>query len=330
MAKRQRYPSDHRRWFRVMEDILDDPKITVLGAADRWCWVAVLALLNRGNPRTRNGTLQVTLHMLQPTFCKSTNSAVKRILDRLENAGLLEWEIEDGIAEIRVSRWPESQALQRDSEAEPGSSLVYFCSAVDRIKVGTSTNLESRLAALRTSIPDIELLGTVQGTRTLEKRLHRKFLEYHIKGEWFTDCNEIRTWISKNCGQLPGQLPTPSTTPTPTPTPNTLSSRESEPRSPLLNLLSKLPGGEDEKQAFIEHTLPLIEAEVEDGNGSVKTLTIRYYRQYAKKPEAEREYFDWDRKQARLARMHELAREPPRPAPASVPWNTPATRSMFD
>jgi len=86
--------------------------------------------------------------------------------------------------------------------------------------------------------------------------------------------------------------------PAPTATPTTKRTRESEPASPspLLNLLSKLPGKLDEKAAWLDAEFPLIEAEAERGSGSVKTLTIRYYRQYSKTPQAERKYFDFARR----------------------------------
>ena len=44
---RKQYPSDHRRFFRVMEDILDDPGYRALRPADKVAWIDLLALFNR-------------------------------------------------------------------------------------------------------------------------------------------------------------------------------------------------------------------------------------------------------------------------------------------
>ena len=38
MARKQ-YPSDHRRWFRVMEDILDDDGYRSMRAHDKVAWI---------------------------------------------------------------------------------------------------------------------------------------------------------------------------------------------------------------------------------------------------------------------------------------------------
>ena len=44
---RKQYPSDHRRYFRVMEDILDDPGYRALSAPDKVAWLDLLAIFNR-------------------------------------------------------------------------------------------------------------------------------------------------------------------------------------------------------------------------------------------------------------------------------------------
>ncbi len=44
---RPQYASDHRRWFRVMEDVLDDPGYRGLSAADKVAWIDLLAVFNR-------------------------------------------------------------------------------------------------------------------------------------------------------------------------------------------------------------------------------------------------------------------------------------------
>lgn len=50
--------------------------------------------------------------------------------------------------------------------------------------------------------------------------------------------------------------------------------------SPLLNLLSKLPGDRAEKAAFLAETGPQIEVDAATGTRSVPSLTVAYYRRY--------------------------------------------------
>jgi hypothetical protein len=121
--------------------------------------------------------------------------------------------------------------------------------------------------------------------------------------------------------------------PTPAPTPTATKPKESEPEAPsrLLNLLSKLPGEKDEKAAWLDHELPLIEAEVEAGSGTAKTLTIRYYRQYARTPEGERQYFDFAAKKRTRERIAVLeAQERKRAPPADVNSIPPQMTRMFE
>ena len=56
---RKRYPSDHRRYFRVMEDILDDPKLDDETPADVFrAYIRMLAMLNR--TKSRDGVLTLS------------------------------------------------------------------------------------------------------------------------------------------------------------------------------------------------------------------------------------------------------------------------------
>lgn len=52
----------------------------------------------------------------------------------------------------------------------------------------------------------------------------------------------------------------------------------------LLNLIAREPGNPREKELWLTHELPLIEAEVEAKSGTWKTLTLRWYRAYQRRP----------------------------------------------
>lgn len=62
---------------------------------------------------------------------------------------------------------------------------TYFVSAGHgMVKIGRSTDVESRLRSLQTANPDrLELLGTIDGDH--EADLHRRFRDRHAGGEWF-------------------------------------------------------------------------------------------------------------------------------------------------
>lgn len=84
---------------------------------------------------------------------------------------------------------------------------VYFVksTALDLIKIGHTTNLESRLSAISKDVLEIVLLGYREGDRELEQSLHKKFAEFHESGggflgrEWFKDNRKLRYYISRHC-----------------------------------------------------------------------------------------------------------------------------------
>lgn len=81
---------------------------------------------------------------------------------------------------ITVSDLP----TRNPSQIESGDPVVYYIQFGDRIKIGTTRNLEARLAAL----PHDEVLAVERGDRDIEKRRHLQFAESRVtpRGEWFT------------------------------------------------------------------------------------------------------------------------------------------------
>jgi len=81
-------------------------------------------------------------------------------------------------------------------------SYVYFIQSDDFVKIGFTTNIESRLASLQTSIPNnLQLLGVMFGSVSDEKMLHSKFSDFRVRnnGEWFCLNEEIMGFIKENC-----------------------------------------------------------------------------------------------------------------------------------
>lgn len=79
-------------------------------------------------------------------------------------------------------------------------SQVYFLRQIgtDRIKIGYSCNMNGRISALNTSMPEkLELLATVSGARDAEARLHKRFARYRIKGEWYRLEGKLAEYVAK-------------------------------------------------------------------------------------------------------------------------------------
>lgn len=71
--------------------------------------------------------------------------------------------------------------------AEAGD-VIYFVHDTDqqKVKVGVSRNLDSRIRSLKSNTPsEIVLLGSVSGSLELEKVLHRFLAPFHHRREWF-------------------------------------------------------------------------------------------------------------------------------------------------
>lgn len=76
-------------------------------------------------------------------------------------------------------------------------SVVYFAKCERMIKIGFSKNLEERLQTLSVaSSKPIRLIGTVPGSKKLEQFFHKELHEHRVRGEWFKDCPQVRSFIT--------------------------------------------------------------------------------------------------------------------------------------
>lgn len=76
-------------------------------------------------------------------------------------------------------------------------SSVYFAACGERVKIGWSTKVSTRIAQLQTGSPDpIRLLATTPGGRKLERQLHERFAAARVAGEWFDLTPELRELIA--------------------------------------------------------------------------------------------------------------------------------------
>jgi hypothetical protein len=71
---------------------------------------------------------------------------------------------------------------------------VYFIECSGRIKIGFSKDVQSRLRKFATGSPfKFSLLGAIDGDRYLEHRIHKHLVAYREHGEWFRDCDQVRS-----------------------------------------------------------------------------------------------------------------------------------------
>jgi hypothetical protein len=72
----------------------------------------------------------------------------------------------------------------RDRRITTGDPVVYYIRFGDRIKIGTTRNLTTRLA----SLPHDKVLGIERGDRDTERKRHEQFAHLRLtkRGEWFS------------------------------------------------------------------------------------------------------------------------------------------------
>jgi hypothetical protein len=96
------------------------------------------------------------------------------------------------------TKFDHARTLPRKVElADPELSSVYFLAGAGLIKIGVSTNVQSRVRSIRNASPvSIDLLGTVPGGTLGESFLHVSFAHLRRHGEWFEDTPELRHHIA--------------------------------------------------------------------------------------------------------------------------------------
>ena len=82
---------------------------------------------------------------------------------------------------------------------------VYYILFADRIKIGTTRSLATRLY----DIPCDELLAVEPGGCDMEQIRHEQFADHRVIGEWFQDCHELRAHIAdlRTIHAVPTALP---------------------------------------------------------------------------------------------------------------------------
>lgn len=91
---------------------------------------------------------------------------------------------------------------------EPAHVCVYFIQrgGDGPIKIGFSKNPTARLAQLQASVPEPLRLLAVEydlwGGKSLEQRLHKRFKEHRLSGEWFSPAPAILAHVAALRGSI--------------------------------------------------------------------------------------------------------------------------------
>jgi hypothetical protein len=79
-----------------------------------------------------------------------------------------------------------------------GRGEIYFLECGDFVKIGFASVLEGRLRSLRTANPyPLNILATISGYASTEKRLHARFAGARHRGEWFCRTPELLKFINE-------------------------------------------------------------------------------------------------------------------------------------
>src|SRR6185312_3401825 len=74
---------------------------------------------------------------------------------------------------------------------------VYFASSGGRLKAGyTKGDAGKRLQQISAHLPEpLILIGTIEGGLRIERAAQKALHSFHLKGEWFQDCEEAQTIV---------------------------------------------------------------------------------------------------------------------------------------
>lgn len=208
---RPSYPSDHRRWFRVCEDILDDTRLAALGLADQMLYIRLLATLNR--QKSRDGIGRLSLRAATALADRERWAYAEPAYSRLVAGGLVALSHLGGGIEYRVDKWPEHQGfttsiLRRDSDTTPPPTPTHTPKKKNPSLSPLSGETKQKPRTGKSEAPDdlsaeqkVALLAWVRAKHPSEEARIREHvdaaLDYHrARGNRMTSWElACRTWI---------------------------------------------------------------------------------------------------------------------------------------
>jgi len=101
-------------------------------------------------------------------------------------------------AEIRAKEQLEVAKAKRRLTNKGRKEYVYFAFRHDRLKIGHTIQPRQRIRTLETQMgAEFNKVIFVEGKRSKEALLHRKFAEHRLIGEWFKPHPDILDYVAK-------------------------------------------------------------------------------------------------------------------------------------
>lgn len=77
--------------------------------------------------------------------------------------------------------------------------MIYFIRdpLTRRLKIGCAKDPWNRLRNIQTGCPtDLELAAILPGEEADERALHKRFRQFHVRGEWFAETGELAAYVA--------------------------------------------------------------------------------------------------------------------------------------
>lgn len=109
--------------------------------------------------------------------------------------------------EIGVSRERVRQII-RPTPKRFVLGFVYAVQVENFVKLGITKDIQEKMYYFDGAYPfKVTLLGTLPGSRIVERQLHQQFLAFHHKREWFHAHPTLLAWIDRHMALPPPAAP---------------------------------------------------------------------------------------------------------------------------
>ncbi|MFC9497612.1 GIY-YIG nuclease family protein [Streptomyces sp. NPDC056982] len=162
----------------------------------------------------RNVNLKAVVADFQASGWRMSAHRLAECLKRLKAAGYVHHaaEYDEGTGRpvwiLRASLTAQGSRVARPQRDRSGQVYAIRDRKTRHVKIGLSIDPEKRLSSLRTGSPTgMDLLWVGPGGRPLERRLHSRFSDRHVRGEWFdfSGCNAVEM-IQQAAAEFGGAL----------------------------------------------------------------------------------------------------------------------------
>ncbi len=99
---------------------------------------------------------------------------------------------------INILRMPRGKEKQTFKNRLHKNKYLYFIKCGDAVKIGVSSDPESRMKILGTGAPgELKLLASIPNSGNLESSCHKKISHLHLCGEWYLYNYETKMMIKE-------------------------------------------------------------------------------------------------------------------------------------